>query len=516
MAEPLILGIDVGTASSKGVLATPDGTVVASAQRPHEVEQPLPGQFEQDADAVWWGDTVWLARKLLAGITAGRLCGVCVSGLGPSVVLCDAAQRPLRPAILYGIDTRAQAEIEELDALLGRDAILARGGSALSSQALGPKLLWLRRNDPDAWERMARWHTTSSFLVARLTGESVLDHHSASQCDPLYDLTTGGWAADWYGRICGDVALPRLLWPHEVAGSVTADAARETSIPVGTPVMAGTIDAWAEAFSVGVQEQGDLMLMYGSTMFLVQVAAPDAKPHPTLWLTEGVAPGRRTYSAGMATSGSLTEWVRRLTGYLPIAELASEAGAVAAGSDGLVLLPYFAGERSPLFDPSAGGVIAGLNLGHTRAHMLRAAYEGIACATRHNLDVIAEVAGPPSRVVAVGGGLRSGPWAQIVSDVTQLPQAIPANATGAAYGDARFAAIGAGLITGTSPWASVAGVIEPNPEVAPLYERLYELYRELYPATEDIVHAARLLAQPGEGVNPDRSFATTAGGGGRG
>jgi xylulokinase len=489
LTEPLLLGIDIGTASSKGVLAHPDGAIYATAQRPHRFQTPRPGYFEQDAEATWWGDTVWLIRNLLTGIDASQVAAICVSGVGPALVPCDASLRPLRPAILYGIDTRAEAEIEELDDLFGRESILARGGSRLTSQALGPKLLWLQRNEPEVWERMAGWYTTNSFLVAKLTGELAIDRHSASQCDPLYDLDTGDWAVDWCEHVFGDMVLPRLLWPTDVAGLVHGAAALETGLPIDTPVMAGTIDAWAEAFSVAVENAGDLMLMYGSTMFLVQVTAT-AAPHGQLWLTEGVEPGKRTLSAGMATSGSLTEWVRGVTGNASFAELAHEADAVAPGSDGLLMLPYFAGERSPLYDPDARGVITGLTLSHTRAHLMRAAYESIAFATRHNLEVLGEATAPPTRVVAVGGGLRSGPWAQIVSDVTGMAQIIPTETVGAAYGDARLAAIGSGLISNEAPWAQEDYVIQPNSSVAPAYQRLFELYRQLYPATADVVHAS--------------------------
>ena len=492
--EPLLLGIDVGTASSKGVLATVSGEVVAVSERPHLVSRPRPGWFEHDAEEVWWADVVALTRELAA--RAGRaLRGVCVSGIGPCVVPCDGALRPLRPAILYGVDTRAEAEVAELTERFGDEAILARCGSQLSSQALGPKLLWLARNERRLWDETRGWYMASSFAVARLTGEYVLDHHSASQCDPLYDLTTGDWAYDWAPEICPGVELPRLVWPGEQVGTVTAAAAARTGLPEGLPVAAGTIDAWAEAFSVGVRRPGDLMLMYGSTMFFVQVAA--ASPRAAgLWSTAGVEPGAPTLAAGMSTSGSLTDWLRSLSG-TPFAALAREASEVPAGARGLLVLPYFAGERSPLFDPHARGVVAGLTLDHGRAELARAIYEAIGYGVRHNLEAFAAAGAPGRRVVAVGGGTKNGLWTQVVSSIAGVAQEVPRVTTGAAYGDALLAGIAAGLVAPESDWTVADATVEPAPADAAVYERLYADYLELYPATAGIVHRlAALQEQP--------------------
>ena len=251
--DDLLLGVDIGTASSKGVLARPDGTIVASAQRPHPLSLPRPGWAEHDGEAVWWADFVSIAREL-AGLGEGRIAAVGVSGIGPAVLPVDGAGRALRPAILYGIDTRAMAEVEEQTARFGADEILARGGTALTSQAAGPKLAWIRRNEPDVWSRTRRFHMANSLVIERLTGEYVLDHHSASQCDPLYDMRAAAWATDWADEVVPGLALPRLAWSDEVVGRVTVAGAAETGIPEGVPIVAGTIDAWAEALKARWQE----------------------------------------------------------------------------------------------------------------------------------------------------------------------------------------------------------------------------------------------------------------------
>lgn len=490
----LLLGVDVGTSSSKGVLARPDGSVVASASRPHRMRLPRPGWAEMDADADWWGDVVALCRELLAHAAGDEVAGVCVSGIGPCLLLADADLRPVGPAVLYGVDARAEAEILELEERLGADAIVRRGGAALSSQAVGPKLLWWRRHRPGQWARARSWHGCSSYVVARLTGEVVMDHHTASQCDPFYDLGAGGWARDWAEDVLGHLPLPRLVWPGEVVGTVHAAAADATGLPAGTPVAAGTVDAWAEAFGAGVRRPGDVMLMYGSTAFCIQVV-PSPCVAPPLWATTGVEPGSHTLSAGTSTAGSLTGWFQDLTGGVPFAELVREAASVPSGAEGLVVLPYFAGERTPHFDPRARGVVAGLTLRHGRGHLYRACLEGVAFGVAEMLAMLERAAGPASRVVAVGGGTRGGLWTQVMSDVTGREQQVPVETIGASYGAALLAGIGVGLVPAGTDWAQLGRTVVPDVAAGETYRELSRVFGELYPATREAMHR---LAAVGE------------------
>lgn len=478
----LYLGIDIGTASSKGVLVDGQGTIVARASRAHETATPHPGWFEHDADGVWWADFLALTRELVPAAGEHRIAALAVSGIGPVLLPADGAGRPLRPAILYGVDTRATAEIEDLTAELGAEEILRRGGTPLSSQAVGPKLRWLARHEPAVFERTELLLMASSYLVHRLTGRYVLDHHSASQCDPMYDQRKFDWAHDWAQLVAPGLKLPELAWPTEIVGTVTAAAAQETGLPEGLPVTAGTVDAWAEATSVGVRSPGDVMVMYGTTMFLIQViAAP--RPDPALWTTSGVYPGTWSLAAGMATSGAITDWLRKLVG-ADFATLVAEAADVPPGSRGLLLLPYFAGERTPIFDPAARGVIAGLTLDHGRAELYRAALEGIAYGVRHNLEVMREAGGEAKRLVAVGGGTQGGLWTQIVSDVTGTAQVVPRETIGACLGDAMLAA--AALDVDVSAWNPPDHVVHPTGDN--IYNEFYFQYRDLYPATADVAH----------------------------
>jgi len=502
MTDELLLGVDVGTASTKGVLTTRLGEIVASHEVPHELSVPRPGWAEHDAEQSWWGDFVAICRTLLASGRGDAVRAIGVSGIGPCFCPADEAGRALRPAILYGVDTRATAEIADLDAALGREAILRRTGSVLTSQAVGPKLLWFRRHEAGLFARTRYVLTASSFLVLRLTGEYVIDRHTASGFNPMYDVHEGTWIDEWCAEVLGErgPALPHPLWAVEQAGEVTRAAAAETGLRAGIPVAAGTVDAAAEAFSVGVREPGDLMLMYGSTFFLILVV-DRPRPDERMWGTSYVLPGTADVAAGTATAGSATAWFRSLLGRAGnapgFAELAGEAAEAAPGSDGLVVLPYLSGERTPIHDPLARGLVVGLTLGHGRGQFYRAILEGTAYGVRHILETVAELDVPVSRVVAVGGGVRGGLWPQIVSDVVRLEQELPAVTIGASYGDALLAGLAGGVVEPGTTWERRADIVVPDAGRAARYEELYPLYRSLYEGTQAEMHALAAFAHSG-------------------
>jgi xylulokinase len=485
MSRPAVIGVDIGTSSSKGVLVDANGQLLASAVVEHAVARPGPGMFEMDG-RVWWDEFIALSGRLLAEPDID-VQAVGVSGMGPCVLLTDEDDEPLRPAILYGVDTRSGRQIERLNDRYGTDEIMRRGGSALSSQAAGAKLAWVADEEPEIFARARRMYVPSSFLANRLTGAYVLDHHSASQYTPLYDVLAQEWYGRWADEIAGGIELPPLRWPGDAAGEVSAGAAAATGLPAGIPVITGTIDAWSEALSVGAQTVGDLMLMYGTTMFLVHTV-PEPLTSPALWGTVGALPGTRNLAGGMATSGAITGWLRELFGSPDYSELLALAADSGVGANGLLMLPYFAGERTPLMDPQARGVIAGLTLSHTRGDIYRAALEATGYAVRHNLEAFEEAGGDIRRIVAVGGGTQGGLWTRIVSDITGRAQEIRAQSIGASYGAAFLAAqlVGPASI---DDWNPVQETVMPRPEVAAQYEELYRLYRDLYPQTADTVHA---------------------------
>jgi xylulokinase len=478
------LGVDVGTSSTKGVLVTLAGEIVATSTREHAVSRPWPGWAEMDA-SLWWQDYLTVATELAGrarerDLTVGALG---VSGMGPCALVTDTGGAPLGPAILYGIDTRAGEQIERLNRELGADAILARCGSALSSQAVGPKLMWIAEHDSAIAQRRRRLFMPSSWLVHQLTGEYVLDYHSASQCTPLFDIDEQDWYGPWAEHVAPWLELPPLLWPGQQAGRVSEAIAADLDIPAGIPVIGGSIDAWLEAVSVDAQNDGDLMLMYGTTMFLIASAA-HRLGGAGMWGTLGAFPGIYSLAGGMATSGAVTGWLRELTG-ADYAALTEEAATSGVGAGGLLMLPYFAGERTPIQDPDARGVLAGLTLSHTRGDIYRAALEATAFGVRHNLAAMAGTT--IERIVAVGGGTRGDLWMRIVSDVTGRNQIVSEKTIGASYGGAFLAA---SLVADVDirTWNPPRAVVTPDSDHVDQYAERYELYRELYPATVPVVH----------------------------
>jgi len=497
-----LLGIDVGTYESKGVLVDSGGRILASAARPHPMAIPRPGWAEHDAETVWWADFVSLARELpkQAGVSGPQIAAVSTSGIAPCVLPVDAAGTPLRPAILYGVDTRASAEGKELTAALGEEWILSQTGSALSSQAAGPKILWIRRHEPDVWRRTARIHTSTSYLVHRLTGRSVMDHYTAAAYGPLYNLRARGWDPRALSLVCEASLLPELDWSAAVAGRVSPAAAAETGLAEGTVVAVGTADAASEAVAAGVLDPGDCMLMYGSTLFFVQICSglPSSR---TQWPTVYLEPGTYALAAGMSTTGALTRWFRDTFAREELAAeqgggvnayqaLSDAASRVPPGSQGLMVLPHFSGERTPINDPEARGVIVGLTLSHGRPEIFRAILEGIAFGIRHNIEAMAEAGAAPRRLVAIGGGVRNRLWVQIVSNATGLPQTVQ-NTPGACYGDAVLAAISVGQLQRMSQarrWLPSGTEVRPDPAATGVYDRLYRIYRELYDGTKAVSH----------------------------
>lgn len=493
----LFLGIDIGTASSKAVVTDIAGSVLETATVQHETSRPRPRWHEHDADQIWWSDTVSLCQAVLRSsrFKARDIAGLAVSAIGPCLLPLDSHDRPLRPGILYGVDTRAAKQVASLTEQIGSAEVGAWSGMQFSSQAIGPKILWLHEEEPEVWSSTRRLTTASSYIVLKLTGEHVIDRHTAAHSMPFMDAHSLEWNDRYADLIPGFEMLPRLGWPAEVAGTVTSEAAEVTGLSVGTPVAVGTVDAASEALSVGVREPGDLMIMYGSTMFFILVTT-DVTTVPGAWLVGGLEPGQYNVAAGMAATGSITDWFRELTAGsdrdLGHEALFTEAATVEPGSEGLTVLPYFEGERTPINDPDAAGVMLGLTLRHGRSHIMRAILEGVAYGARHNLSTLTTDSMPIRRLVAVGGGTTSDLWMQIVSDVSAMPQEVPEERIGASYGDAFIAAVATGRVQtqAIKSWATIDRIIEPDPSVAEAYDRGFDRYLRLYEQTKDLQHEA--------------------------
>ncbi|MEP2030814.1 MAG: FGGY-family carbohydrate kinase [Paracoccaceae bacterium] len=486
------LGVDIGTYETKGVLVDETGKIHAQAARGHKMLVPQPGWAEHRPEEGWWGDFVFICNTVLdeSGVDPAEIKAVACSAIGPCMLPVDEQGDPLMNGVLYGVDGRAEKEVRELTQRLGEETLIARCGNALTSQSVGPKILWLQRNRPEIYARTAHVLTSTSFLVRRLTGETVIDHYTAANFAPLYDVVQQNWVAELADDILPLDKLPKLMWSADVAGHITASAAEITGLAKGTPVTAGTIDAAAEAFSVGVNAPGDMMMMYGSTIFVI-LRTKSKVSDPRIWYAPWLFDGEHASMAGLATSGTLTHWFRDqlapdLDPTSAFSALGVEAASSPPGANGLLMLPYFSGERTPIHDVNAKGALFGLNLTHTRGDMYRALIEGIAYGTRHVTDTFAELGQSPTRLLAVGGGTKNGLWLQATSDITGIDQVVSEKSVGASYGDAFLAALAIGAVkrADISQWNPAERAIRAAAN--PTYDKSYELFRRLYDQTRDI------------------------------
>jgi xylulokinase len=489
------LGIDIGTYESKGVLTNIDGDVIASAATPHEMIVPQPGWAEHRAKEDWWHDVVKLCRELLAvsGVDAGAIRAVACSAIGPCMLPVDATGEPLTNGILYGVDGRSAREIDELTDEIGESVLIAKCGNALTTQSIGPKILWLKNNRPAEYANAEKILTSTSYVVHQLTGEYVIDHYTAANFSPLYRVAERDWSTELTSRIIGTDKLPRLHWSCDIAGEVTPLAAEQTGLAVGTPVTTGTIDAAAEALSVGVIEPGNMMIMYGSTIFTI-MPTEERVNDPRLWYAPWLFENEHASMAGLATSGTLTHWfrdqlARDLDKATAFAVLTEEASASPPGANGLVFLPYFSGERTPIHDPYAKGCFFGLNLKHTRADMYRAVLEGVAFSTRHIIDTYRDIGHSPRQLFAVGGGTKNRIWSQATSDASGYDQTLRKQTIGASYGDAFIAALAVGDVKRDDilNWNPTAATIKC--ERRTVYDSQFDVFVKLYENTKALMWA---------------------------
>lgn len=476
----MLLGIDLGTGSVKTLLLSRDGVVLGEAQAHYPVTAPQPGWAQTDPSA-WWRSTARAVRGLVAG-RAHEVEAVGLSGQMHGVVLCAAAGEPLRPAILWA-DGRSQVELPAYAAL--PDRLRHALGNPPASGMAGPTLAWLRQHEPEAYAR-ARWALQpKDWLRLRLTGVAGTEPSDAS-ATLLYDLAADGWALE----VVEALGLrPDLLAPlsasARVAGTMTVGAARALGLRSGVPVATGAADVAAALIGSGLNEPGPVQLTVGSgaqIVTLVQDARPDATGRTHLFRTAAV---HGYYAmAAMQNAGLALEWVRRTLG-VTWKTAYREAFGVAPGAGGVTFVPYVTGERTPHFDPAASGSWRGLRLDHGRAHLLRAAFEGVAFSLREGLTALQDLGHDPDSLRLAGGGTLHPEWRQLLADVLGRPLL----ATDVPSASARGAALLAGMATGVFGGANEAGVApaEPTPVAWPStgtgpLEDAYRRYLDSYPA----------------------------------
>jgi xylulokinase len=474
----LLLGIDIGTTATKAILLDPERGLVAESERHVTLHSPHAGWAEEDVDE-WWANVISLCTELAP---RGEIGAVGVSGMVPCVILQDAAGRAIRRSIQQN-DARAVTEIDELRTRLEGARVLERTGSAITQQSVGPTVMWLQRNEQEAWSRTRTIAGSYDTIARMLTGVPAVESNWALESG-LYDLSTGTWAPDICEAAGLDPALlPPIRRPADIVGTVTAAAAAETGLRAGTPVVAGSADHVASAFAAGLVREGDLLVKLGGAGdILLTTAEPIVDWR--LFLDFHLAPGLYLPNGCMAASGSFIRWFQaEIAGGAPLAVLDAEAEAVGPGAGGVIALPYMLGEKTPLQDPDARGAFVGLSLATGRGHLFRAVLEGISFAFRHHVDVFAELGHVPRRVRVSNGGARSALWKQVTADVLGLPLETLRSHPGSALGAAFVAGMGVGAF---DDWGAIDRFVEVGEIVEPRdherYETAYASFRALYPA----------------------------------
>ena len=491
----LVVGVDVSTTATKAVLQDAEGTVRAVGMSAYRYETPHPLWSEQDP-ALWWEATRIAVREALeaADTDAEAVEAVGLTGQMHGLVALDDRDEVLRPAILWN-DQRTGAECDAIRGIVGRRRLIEITGNDALPGFTAPKLLWLRRHEPDVWASIAHVLLPKDFVRLRLTGEHALDRADGSGTI-LFDLA----ARDWSPEILDALAIePRWLPPTfegpMVTGTITEGAASATGLRAGIPVVAGGGDQAAAAVGVGSVVPGVSSLSLGTSgVLFTTTEGPAIESEGRLHAFCHAVPDRWHLMGVMLSAAGSLRWYRdALAPGVAFEELVEEAAEVPPGSDGLLFLPYLTGERTPYPDPLARGAFVGLTVHHGRAHLTRAVLEGVAFGMRDSLELMRAVGiQPPDQIRATGGGSRSPLWRRILADVLGASIVTTPSAEGAAQGAATLAAVGAGWFDTIQDACRALvriGETTPPSETGGAYTNAYARYRELYPALAATFHA---------------------------
>ena len=490
MSRDLVVGVDCSTTAAKAVVWAPDGTSLSSARIPYELSQPRPGWGEQNAED-WWSAFCGAVHRAVQSIDASRVGAICVTHQRESFVCLDVQGRPLRPAMLW-LDGRAVREVEEH----GSEEVHRITGKPPNPTPGWYKLLWLARNEPDTLARAGKVVDLHGFVVQRLVGEWLT---SVASADPLglVDVAVGSYDLGLL-EACGlDLShMAELRAPGELLGTVRSHVAEALGLPLDTLVVSGAGDGQAAQLGTGITEPGAAFLNLGSGIVSGTVSAEYTygREYRTLC---AATPGQFSLETFMGGGTfNLTWFVERFSGVDPrvlgldvSAEsiLETAASQLPPGAEGLLLLPYWTGALTPYWDHDARGVILGLTGIHGKSHVYRALLEGIAFEQRLLTEgAEAVLPDPIERLIVLGGGSRSSVWCQIIADVLQRPVEIVREPESTCLGAGMLAASALGVHPSIRAAAvAMSGIsrrYEPEPRAAEQYDRLYDVYRDIYPS----------------------------------
>jgi xylulokinase len=500
--EAYVIGVDIGTTGTKAVLVGEDSRVVAqSAAIEHPTAFPpnIPGAVEQDPDH-WWAGTTSCIREVLgkAHVPPGAVEAVGVSSQAPCAVLVDAQGRPTHPALLW-MDRRSDKQCQ--DRASANRQIQDIAANAPDPYYAAPKVAWLLENIAGLRQQTTHLLMTNGYVNLKLTGNRSIDTGHAGLCllAGIQDVQWSPELAELWG--VPTEWLPPIGQPSEVLGRVSPEAAAATGLRPGTVVVHGGVDGATASLEAGVAAEGDICEMTGQSTVLNAAVRHEAlvRGLGALSVHAYPIPGLYLLFGAMSSTGGILRWFRDRFGDREMADAGPGGDAFAlldrlaatapAGSGGLLLLPYFLGERSPIWDSDARGVLVGLSMSTERAHVVRSILEGTAYGLSHNIEEMRTRGLHPPVLRVVGGGSKGRTWNQIKADVTGLPVEVPRETVGAPVGSALLAAVGAGIVDdlATAAHARYRAKEQTQPDMARHrhYQGYYELYKQLYPALSD-------------------------------
>ena len=487
-----LLGIDIGTSACKAALFDFDGVVAASDSVEYPVHYPHSGWAEQNPE-VWWDAVCVAVKGVLSAVPSAGVAGVGIAGQSWSAIPLSASGDVLCPTPIW-MDTRAGAVCDKLRNDIGEDVIFEVCGNPLQPAYTLPKVLWYKEHLPDVYAKADKILQSNSYIAYRLTGAVTQDVSQgyAYQC---FNIHTGRWD----DALCKEMGLRRDLLPeiipsHQIVGKVTAQAAAASGIPEGTPVVAGGLDAACGTLGAGVLEDGQTQEQGGQAGGM-SICIDKSLADPRLILGFHVVPEHWLLQGGTVGGGGIMRWLEKEFGAEerataitnntnPFLEMDRLAEKIAAGSEGLIFLPYMAGERSPIWNADAKGVFYGLDYSKTRGHIFRAGMEGAAFSLKHNLVVAEQAGAKAERLRAMGGAANSRLWTQIKSDITGKPIDVPSSDTATTWGAAMLAGVATGMYKDFKSAASKTIKLHrthtPNSETSDVYNAAFEAYLAIY------------------------------------
>lgn len=484
-----LLGIDIGTSACKVAVFTEDGTVLAQSNQPYKVYYPQSGWAEQDPDE-WWNAIVDGVKDVLEQpkVNASEIAGIGVDGQSWSAIPVDKDGKVLAKTPIW-MDTRARDICDEVKASIGEDRIFDVAGNDFLPSYTTPKMIWFKKEHPDIYNQTDLFIQSNSYIVYKLTGIFSQDL-SQGYGIHFFDMKTLQYDESLAKELgLSSSQVPELYKCDDIVGRVTKEAAALTGLKEGTPVVAGGLDAACGTLGAGVYEVGQTQEQGGQAGGM-SICTDSALSHKKLILSAHVVPGKWLLQGGTVGGGGTLNWFKREFGEgISFADLTIPAEKVSPGSDGVIFLPYMAGERSPIWNPDAKGVFYGLSFDKTRGHMVRAILEGVAYSLQHNLLTAKEAGAEVGIMNAMGGSSNSILWTQIKADVTGKTIQVPTSDTATTLGAAILAGVGCGVYKDYDEAVKKTIIItrthEPNMKNHEIYQKYMELYLKLGETLKD-------------------------------